>query len=178
MAPIRVTLKGTPRARRAALPALVTAGLAAVGLSACSGDMPMATASMGLQPVSPRASSREQQRGYVISPGALEQIPIGSSQEQVLLVLGTPSTIATVDGEVFYYISQKTKKVMFLRPEIIDQRVIAVYFDPKDKRVTRIADYGLEGRQDLRLRQPLDADRRAGSLAHRPDLQRHELLRA
>lgn len=143
MAPIRVTLKGTPRARRAALPALMTAGLAAVGLSACSGDMPMATASMGLAR-QPTGFVSEQQRGYVISPGALDQIPIGSSQEQVLLVLGTPSTIATVDGEVFYYISQKTKKVMFLRPEIIDQRVIAVYFDPKDKRVTRIADYGLK----------------------------------
>ena len=45
---------------------------------------------------------------------------------------------------MFYYISQKAKKVMFLRPEIVDQRVIAVYFDPKDKRVTRIADYGLK----------------------------------
>ncbi|WGD32322.1 outer membrane protein assembly factor BamE [Ancylobacter sp. WKF20] len=86
----------------------------------------------------------EQQRGYVPNPGALEQVPIGSSQEQVLLVLGTPSTVATVDGEVFYYISQKTKKVMFLRPEITEQRVMAVYFDRKDKRVTRIADYGLK----------------------------------
>ena len=45
-------------------------------------------------------------RGYVMPPGALEQIPIGASQEQVLIVLGTPSTVATVSGEAFYYISQ------------------------------------------------------------------------
>src|SRR3954469_16074590 len=44
------------------------------------------------------------QRGYVLQEGALEQIPIGASQEQVLIVLGTPSTVATVNGEVFYYI--------------------------------------------------------------------------
>src|ERR1700761_5870996 len=46
------------------------------------------------------------QRGYILPPGALEQIPIGASQDQVLIVLGTPSTVATLDGEVFYYISQ------------------------------------------------------------------------
>ena len=46
------------------------------------------------------------QRGYVVPEGALEQIPLGSSQEQVLIVLGTPSTVATVSGEAFYYISQ------------------------------------------------------------------------
>jgi outer membrane protein assembly factor BamE (lipoprotein component of BamABCDE complex) len=68
---------------------------------------------------------------------------VGSSQEQVLLVLGTPSTVATVNGEVFYYISQTTKKVAFLKPEIVEQKVLAVYFD-KNRRVTRIAQYGLK----------------------------------
>lgn len=143
MASTRVTQQKAPGARITALTAVAAAGIAAVGLSACSGGAPMATASMGL-PRSPTSFVSEQQRGYVISQGALDQIPIGSSQEQVLLVLGSPSTIATVDGEVFYYISQKAKKVMFLRPEITEQRVIAVYFDPKDKRVTRVADYGLK----------------------------------
>lgn len=143
MASTRATRNRAPGNRIAALASLAASGVAVLGLTACSGDMPMATASMGL-PRTPTGFVQEQQRGYVIAPEALEQIPIGSSQEQVLLVLGTPSTVATVDGEVFYYISQKAKKVMFLRPEITEQRVIAVYFDPKDKRVTRIADYGLK----------------------------------
>src|SRR5690242_15357715 len=50
------------------------------------------------------------QRGYIVPDGALEQIPIGSSQEQVLVVLGTPSTVATVNGEAFYYISQRAER--------------------------------------------------------------------
>ncbi len=86
---------------------------------------------------------RTYQRGYVLSEGALEQVPVGSSQEQVLLVLGTPSTVATVNGEVFYYISQTQEKVAFLKPEVTDQKVLAVYFG-KDKRVTRIAQYGMK----------------------------------
>src|SRR3954454_14845480 len=33
------------------------------------------------------------QKGYILPPGALEQIPIGASQDQVLIVMGTPSTV-------------------------------------------------------------------------------------
>ncbi len=84
------------------------------------------------------------QRGYVFDQASLDQVPVGASQEQVLLVLGTPSTIATVSGEVFYYISQRTeRKAAFLNPQVVDQRVLAVYFSP-DRRVERIANYGVQ----------------------------------
>ena len=84
------------------------------------------------------------QRGYVFDQASLDQVPVGASQEQVLLVLGTPSTIATVSGEVFYYISQRTeRKAAFLNPKVVDQRVLAIYFAP-DRRVERIANYGVQ----------------------------------
>ena len=84
------------------------------------------------------------QRGYVLPEGALEQIPMGATQEQVLVVLGTPSTVATVSGEAFYYISQKTERpVAFMPHKVVNQRVIGVYFD-KNKRVERLANYGME----------------------------------
>ncbi len=45
-------------------------------------------------------------------------------------MLGTPSTVATISGEVFYYISQRTERsVTFMPEKVVDQRVIAVYFD-------------------------------------------------
>ncbi|HSI39638.1 MAG TPA: outer membrane protein assembly factor BamE [Xanthobacteraceae bacterium] len=121
----------------------LSAALAATLAAAACSNLPPSTGSLGLSR-QPTGFVSERQRGYVLSDGALEQIPVGSSQEQVLLVLGTPSTVATVDGEVFYYISQKTKKLMFLKPEVVEQRVLAIYFDKKDKRVVRIADYGLQ----------------------------------
>jgi outer membrane protein assembly factor BamE (lipoprotein component of BamABCDE complex) len=115
----------TPNRNRAARLALVLAG--AIALAGCGGGF-----------------SETLQRGYVLPEGALEQIPVGSSQEQVLIVLGTPSTVATVNGEAFYYISQKTERAAaFLPHEVIDQRVVAVYFD-KDRRVERLANYGLK----------------------------------
>ena len=84
------------------------------------------------------------QKGYLVPEGALEQIPIGASQEQVLIVLGTPSTVATVSGEVFYYISQRAERpIAFMPQEVVDQRVVAVYFD-KSRRVERLANSGLK----------------------------------
>ena len=84
------------------------------------------------------------QKGYILPPGALEQIPIGASQDQVLIVMGTPSTVATLNGEVFYYISQRSERpIAFMTDRIVDQRVIAVYFD-KNRQVRRLANYGMK----------------------------------
>lgn len=82
--------------------------------------------------------------GYLVDEEALAMVPEGSSREQVLLALGTPSTTATFDNEVFYYISQtRSRPVAFMNPRVVDQRVLAVYFGG-DGRVTNIAQYGLQ----------------------------------
>ncbi len=88
------------------------------------------------------AVSETIQQGYVIDEETLEFVPVGSSREQVLLALGTPSTTATFDNEVFYYISQtRVRPVAFMNSRIVDQRVLAVYFG-SDGRVASIANYG------------------------------------
>ena len=103
---------------------LVLAAMVCVALAGCAGE--------------------QFQKGYILPQGALEQIPIGASQDQVLIVMGTPSTVATLNGEVFYYISQRAeRKVAFMPQHITDQRVIAIYFD-KNRQVIRLANYGLK----------------------------------
>jgi outer membrane protein assembly factor BamE (lipoprotein component of BamABCDE complex) len=83
-------------------------------------------------------------QGYVIDQQAIDLVPVGSSREQVLLALGTPSTTATFDNEAFYYISQTRKRyVAFDKPRLVDQHILAVYFGA-DGRVTQIANYGLK----------------------------------
>jgi outer membrane protein assembly factor BamE (lipoprotein component of BamABCDE complex) len=82
--------------------------------------------------------------GYVVDQETLELVPVGSSREQVLLALGTPSTTATFDNEVFYYISQtRVRSVAFQNMRVKDQMVLAVYFG-EDGRVSNIANYGLQ----------------------------------
>ena len=122
----QVTPRALPRKRSGLFAALLTA-MAALFVGGCT-DM----------------FSQVYQRGYIPPEGALEQVPLGASQEQVLIVLGTPSTVATVSGEVFYYISQRAEqKLAFMNQEVTNQRVIAVYFD-KQRRVQRLANYGLK----------------------------------
>ena len=99
-------------------------GLALLGLSGCMGET--------------------LQRGYIPSESALQQVQVGAPREQVLIALGTPSTTAEFGGEVFYYISQKTNRpVAFMNARVIDQTVLAIYFD-QNEQVTQVANYGLE----------------------------------
>lgn len=105
--------------------------LAAVLLAGCNAS----------QTLNPRETYTQ---GYIIDQQTLDQVPVGSSREQVILALGTPSTTATFDNEVFYYISQtRVRAVAFANPKVVDQRVLAVYFG-NDGRVQNIANYGLQ----------------------------------
>jgi outer membrane protein assembly factor BamE (lipoprotein component of BamABCDE complex) len=114
-------------ARRRWLAAPLAALALGLALAACSGSF-----------------TQVYRRGYVVPEGALEQVPLGASQEQVLIVLGTPSTVATVSGEAFYYISQRAEQdLAFMPQKVTNQRVVAVYFD-RSRRVERVANYGLK----------------------------------
>jgi outer membrane protein assembly factor BamE (lipoprotein component of BamABCDE complex) len=89
------------------------------------------------------ACANPQPHGYVLSETAIEQIPVGSSQQQVLLVLGSPSTTSTVGGQAYYYISQTIDDNPVFGRSIEEQRVLAVYFDEEGK-VREVANYGLQ----------------------------------
>ena len=110
----------------------------------------------------------EIQSGYVADERLLEQVRLGSSAEQVLVVLGTPSTTSTIGGSTWYYISQKAERpVAFMQPKIVDRRIFAVYFD-KNKKVERVANYGLQDGQvfDFVSRTTPAAGREASFLAN------------
>ena len=82
--------------------------------------------------------------GYVLDERALAQVKPGMAAEQVLQLLGTPSTVSTVGNKSWYYISQvKSRTLHFMGDTVTDQRVTAVYFN-NGLRVERVALYGLQ----------------------------------
>lgn len=83
------------------------------------------------------------QHGYIPSQAALDQIQIGSSKEQVRLIMGTPSTAAAIEDNVYFYVSEVRAQRLFFAPEAIERRVLTFHFDQED-RVERIANYGLK----------------------------------
>jgi outer membrane protein assembly factor BamE (lipoprotein component of BamABCDE complex) len=89
-------------------------------------------------------SAQVMTHGSVITQDQIDLVPIGSSRDQVLLAMGSPSTTGSFDGDVYYYISQKKQKTLaYQKSQVVDQRVVAVYFD-QENIVTRVADYGLK----------------------------------
>ena len=84
------------------------------------------------------------QHGYVLDERALAQVKPGMSAEQVLQLLGTPSTVSTVGNKSWYYISQvQSRTLQFMGEKVTDQRVTAIYFTGGLK-VERVALYGLQ----------------------------------
>ena len=84
--------------------------------------------------------------GYQVNEDTLALVPVGSSREQVLLSLGTPSTTSNQanGNETFYYISQrKARRFAFEKPRVVDQRVLAIYMSEAST-VERIANYGIQ----------------------------------
>jgi outer membrane protein assembly factor BamE (lipoprotein component of BamABCDE complex) len=74
----------------------------------------------------------EDQRGHLPDPEKLGQIqPGNTTKEQVVRILGSPSSASTFDDNVWYYISRRVKQVAFFSPTVLDQQVYIVDFDDK-----------------------------------------------
>lgn len=69
-------------------------------------------------------------RGNLPRPHQLEQIEVGSVDKgQVAEILGSPSSLGTFDSNVWYYISRQTEQWAFMEENVVDQQVLALYFD-------------------------------------------------
>ncbi len=70
------------------------------------------------------------QRGNLPPPDKLAQIKPGKTDKAtVTQLLGSPSSVAAFDNHTWYYISQRTESLAFLKPEVVDQQVTAIDFD-------------------------------------------------
>jgi outer membrane protein assembly factor BamE (lipoprotein component of BamABCDE complex) len=74
------------------------------------------------------------QRGNTIEAEQVAKLQPGvTGKSDVLVAFGSPTSISTFDPNVWYYISQKTQRRAFFRPEVIDQYVLALSFDKTEK---------------------------------------------
>jgi outer membrane protein assembly factor BamE (lipoprotein component of BamABCDE complex) len=70
------------------------------------------------------------QRGFAATPGSVEKLEVGAqSREDVVRLIGTPSAVATFNPNVWYYISQRQETFAFLKPSIVEQKVLQLSFN-------------------------------------------------
>jgi outer membrane protein assembly factor BamE (lipoprotein component of BamABCDE complex) len=71
-------------------------------------------------------------RGNMPDPKQLSEIKPGrTTRAQVSDMLGAPSTTATFEKEIWYYIGGKVKTVSFFEPVLLDRKVVTILFDKK-----------------------------------------------
>jgi len=69
-------------------------------------------------------------RGHVPNPESLALIKPGQqTRDQVLDMLGSPTTIGTFEDTRWYYITRKTEQLAFYDPDLIEAKIVLVEFD-------------------------------------------------
>jgi outer membrane protein assembly factor BamE (lipoprotein component of BamABCDE complex) len=96
-------------------------------------------------------AGRVDTRGNLADPEVVGQITPGqSTRGTVQDLLGSPTTVATFNDRTWYYIGQKTEKLAFFQPEILEQEVVAIHFDPSGV-VEDVKVYGPDDARQVKL---------------------------
>lgn len=78
----------------------------------------------------PACTPTEAIRGNIVEDYRMAEIVPGvSSRTNVLKSLGSPTTVAPFDDNVWYYIGQKTEQTGIFDPKVIDKKVVVVAFN-------------------------------------------------
>ncbi|HJM61856.1 MAG TPA: outer membrane protein assembly factor BamE [Alphaproteobacteria bacterium] len=100
----------------------------------------LALAALTLVACEPRLDTH----GFMPNSELVSQIQTGDQDKfEVAEVLGSPSTMATFDDDIWYYITQQSRIFAFFKPEIVDQQVLVVRFDEANV-VSEINRYTIE----------------------------------
>ena len=68
-------------------------------------------------------------RGNLPTEEKLSQVKPGLTRDQVVQILGSPSSMATFSDQSWYYIGQKVEDYAFYRPKVLERQVLVIQFD-------------------------------------------------
>jgi outer membrane protein assembly factor BamE (lipoprotein component of BamABCDE complex) len=89
------------------------------------------------------------QRGFAPTPGSVEKLEAGAqSREDVVRLIGSPSSVATFNPNVWYYISQTQETWAFMKPVILQQNVLQLTFN-ESGRLQAIKNYEQADGRDI-----------------------------
>lgn len=90
-----------------------------------------------------------EQRGNLPSQDKIAEVHPGSTtKDEVIKILGSPSSVSIFNDKSWYYISRRTEQFSFFDPDVVDQQVYVVNFDNQD--VVKAVDHkGLEDGKEI-----------------------------
>ncbi len=94
-------------------------------------------------------STRLDIRGNLPDPEKLAEIKPGEqTKDDVVDILGSPSSVTPFGSNTWYYISNRTETFAFFAPAVIDRHVVMVKFGA-DGKVTGVDTIGLEAGRNI-----------------------------
>lgn len=107
---MNATNERRPAHRLRSLGVCLMLACATIGLSACGNTVQL------------RGNTPDAQEIAEIKPGV-------HSRQDIIDLLGSPSTVSTFEDNKWYYIGQKTQQIAFMKPEVLDRQVLVITFD-------------------------------------------------
>jgi len=102
-----------------------------------------------LMPILASCETIVDQRGFAPTPGSVEKLEVNSqSREDVVRLIGSPSSVSTFNPNVWYYISQKQETWAFLKPVMLEQDVLQLNFN-ESGRLQAMKKYNLADGKDI-----------------------------
>ncbi len=96
-------------------------------------------------------SARTANRGNAVDPVSLAEVQPGvHDRNAVERILGSPSSVAAFDSNVWYYISKRTESIAFFTPDVLEQQVVAVTFDQSGL-VEEVSQFTYEDGEEVEL---------------------------
>ena len=90
-------------------------------------------------------------RGHVPNPGSMEKVEVANQgREDVLRLLGSPSTVSTFNDKTWYYIRQKQEQFAFFGIATTEQSVVAINFNDQG-RIASIKSYDLKDGKEVAM---------------------------
>ena len=128
-----IATKGQSLRPRRLCRSAVALSVVCLGLAACGGTLQV------------RGNTPDAEDIAVIEPGV-------HSRQDIIDLLGSPSTVSTFQDSKWYYIGQKTQEFAFMKPEVVDRSVFVVTFNDSGY-VEQTAQYSLADAQEV---EPVD----------------------
>jgi len=90
-----------------------------------------------------------EQRGNLPTQDKIAEVHPGTTtKDEVIKILGSPSSLSIFNDKSWYYISRRTEQFSFFDPNVVDQQVYVVNFD--DQGVVKAVDHkSLEDGKDV-----------------------------
>ena len=90
-----------------------------------------------------------EQRGNLPAQDKIAEVHPGTTtKEEVIKILGSPSSVSVFNDKSWYYISRRTGQIAFFDPNVLDQQVYIVNFDNQGV-VTAVDHKGLEDGKEI-----------------------------